>query len=289
MTKQQKRIVVQNLIEEIRNRKYLLEGNPIVDGPFVKYRITILAGILCVYALEKVAEGIVDDEIEFIRTFVDKNIRNLSLWSEGAVPYFLAIYWLMMSTRPTMLSDRLLFDLIDNISTMNNIRSKFVPLPDSYCGIDEAARWRINNELDVLDLPTSFRLQTVTDQRSLNARYSSTLLGLYYLLVRRNWKQRAKLCWDRVSLTAHAQFLPDNKYDFCRWENTSGKNDNFFLIPRQKWSEVKEAARRENASNIPNILQRDPVHLLSILSVYPHRLTGEVVTWLDGALGFKSW
>ncbi len=109
-----------NVVEELRTRKHLVEGDPTTDTEVRRVRITCLVALVAIYALWLRNGDDAEDEVDkFAREFCEKYRSQLIMWGEGAVPQFLAFYWYWRTVDATPHIDFLLSDLIELICRSN--------------------------------------------------------------------------------------------------------------------------------------------------------------------------
>ena len=256
-----------NLCDEMKERKNLIEGNPLADSYVYGVRLTWLVGLMSVYALWRRSNGEPKGEADdFLREFCKKKRRQLKLWGEAAIPQWLAFFWYFRKIDGTMEPDILLYSLISAICKLNHPRSKTF-LANSYYEAE-----------DILPHIFGIAEEPITDTFRGN---SHTLEGLTHLYVRRNWKQTMRVLWPNITRLAYRSFVPENYCDFYRWKNEEGTDKIVFPKHTQEWEELKSASFESEGACIPPSIKKHPVLLLLFLCVYPHRMNSEIMRWLD--------
>jgi hypothetical protein len=255
------------LCDELKKRKYLIEGEPLVDAPFYRGRVTWLAGLVSVFALWQRFRDPSRKIENWFESFVRSHQKDLLLWGEAAVPQFLAVFWLLRQFSATMEPDSLLTSLIESICNANE--AEFLSgLPDPYHRLGDVVMEQFGMSEDP---PT----ETYYKGRSY------TLESLVHLLARRGWRQRLRFLWPKITRLHHAEFQVASPWEFCLWR---AENGNLAITqPKmpQSWAELKDQARQVDASLIPQLFQTRPELLLAFVLVYPHRLTKDVAKFLD--------
>ena len=258
---------LENLCDEIKEREYLMEGNPLADRHVYKVRVTWLVGLMSIYALWKSRKNEGKEEVDdFLREFCEEKRHQMDLWGEAAVPQFLAFYWYRLKIDTVKEPEDLLRSMISQICERNGpTEGGFLACP--YYEPEEI----LPHILEVAEEPLmdSFKGE------------SYALEGLVHLYVRRNTKQPMKTLWPGVTRLAFVSFEPNNYCDFFRWRNESGKN--WFVSPKhaQEWEKLKESASESQGACIPPSIKSHPILLLLFLCVYPHRMNAEILRWLD--------
>ena len=256
-----------NLCDEIKEREYLIEGDPLTDSYVYGVRVTWLLGLMSIYALWKGTEGESKDEVDdFLREFCKEKRSQLDLWGEAAIPQWLAFLWYSRKISATSDPDDVLRYLISEICEQNEPKGDGL-LASPYYEADDI----LPEMLGVAEEPL---MDSFSGQ-------SYALEGLVHLYVRRNWKQAMKLLWPSVTRLMYLSFEPENFCDFYRWRSKNGKN--WIVSPQhtQEWEELKALASESDGGCIPPSIKNDPILVLLFLCVYPHRMNAEVLRWLD--------
>lgn len=264
-----------NLCDELKGRKHFVEGNPLVDAPLYRVRLTWLIALMSVYALWRRNEEKPKNEVDdFIRNFCLENKSKLNLWGEAAIPQFLAFYWYFQKIDATLSPDRLLSGLISAICQLNKPRSDK----------EGEKQFLANPYYEAVDiLPHILRISDEPLQDTFRGS-SYALEGLVHLFVRRNWKQTIRLLWPDITRLKFEMFEPENNSDFYRWRNQKGTHKTILPKHRQEWKELRTLASESNGKCIPSSIKNYPVLLLLFLCVYPHRINSETLRWLDTKL-----
>ena len=256
-----------NLCDEIKERGYLIEGDPLADSYVYRVRVTWLLGLMSIYALWRGDKNLPKDRTDnFLREFCEEQQKQLLLWGEAAIPQRLAFLWYFRKINATREPDDALSDLISLICKLNGPEGRGL-LANPYYEAENI----LPHILGVAEEPLmdSFR------------RESYALEGLIHLYVRRNWKQRMKSLWPSVTRIMYQSFEPENSCDFYRWRNRAGAHKTVSPKPMQEWDELKTLAFESDGTCIPPSITRHPILLLLFLCVYPHRMNAEILRWLD--------
>ena len=268
-----------NLCNEIKEREYLVEGDPLTDSYIHSIRVTWLLGLMSIYALWRCRDEIDKDEIDdFLREFCKEKQQELELWGEAAIPQFLAFFWCFRKINATRKPVDLLHRLISTICELNHPRVQ-APLASPYYEAEELLPHLF---APILGLPEEPLEDTFTCK-------SHALEGLVHLFVRRNWHQTMKLLWPNVTRLAFVSFEPENLWDFYRWRNKEGTVKIVFPKHKQEWEKLKALSFESEGSCIPPTIKNDPILLLLFLCVYPHRMNAEIIRWLDTQMQEIPW
>ena len=240
-----------------------------------RVRVTGLLGLMSIYALWRLRDKVDRDEIDdFLREFCKEKQHLLKLWGEAAIPQFLAFFWYFRKIDGTRKPDDLLRNLISLICKYNAPRRRRGLASPYYEAEDILPHCLGVAEEPLMD---SFRGE------------SYALEGLVHLYVRRNWKQTMKSLWPEFTRLASVSFKPENFCDFYRWRNENGTNMIVYPKHRQEWEEVKALSFEAEGACIPPSIKDNPILLLLFLYVYPHRMSAEMMRWLDTQMKEISW
>ena len=163
-----------NLCDEMKERKYLVEGDPLADSYIYRVRVTWLLGLMSIYALWRRDKKRTPNETDdFIKAFCKEKRSQLYLWGEAAIPQFLAFFWYFRKINATREPDDLLVSLISLICRLNKPRGQQF-LANPYYESEDI----LPHILGVAEEPLMDSFQG----------HSYGLEGLVHLYVRRNWK-----------------------------------------------------------------------------------------------------
>ena len=256
-----------NLCDEIKEREYLVEGDPLTDSYIYNVRMTWLVGLMSIYALWRRREGTPIDEIDnFLCKFFREKQHLLELWGEAAIPQWLAFCWYCQKIDATKESNVLLCYLIATICKRNGSNGRG-SLASPYYEAEDILPHIL--ELAEEPLMDSFKGE------------SYGLEGLVHLSARRDLKEPIKRLWPEVTRLMYASFEPENFSDFYRWRNEEGINKIVSPKHTQDWEELKAASLESEGACLPPTIKNDPILLLLFLCVYPHRMNAEIIRWLD--------
>ena len=259
------------LCEELSQRSgNYVEGNSLVDKPLYRVRLTQLIGLMCVYGLwMKEADRRSEKHLEFIRSFCARNVNELLLWGEYAIPQFLAWYLFAPNVDPTARRHSVMANLIDAISEINSSRGDG-GVPNPYYSPEEIWPYLLGLKSEKLG-------DTFTGE-------SFTIGALVDLHVRANFKQSMKRLWPNVSKIAQRSFVPEQKWEYYLWRSERGSNLEVWPNPTQLWDTMIREAHESKGEDIPKLVKLWPVAYLSYLIVAPHRINRSGVRWLATAV-----
>ncbi|WP_162909437.1 hypothetical protein [Aggregatilinea lenta] len=259
-----------DLCDELQSRTHLVEGQPLVDAPFYRGRVTWLVGLVSAYALWLRFSGIEAYKDTWFRSFVLFYRDKLMLWGEAAVPQFLATMWFLRVTPGKPEADKLLVQIIRAICDANNIEQ-----------VSELA----NPYHDLPEVVSQIYGIGPYESRERYKGRSYTLESLVQLFARRNWRQTMRALWPSITHVDYAEFQPESPWQFCLWQS---EDSGSLRLSRpqmpQSWAALRKQAEQVSVAKIPKLFQDQPELLLLFIIVYPHRLSPDVAKFLDTAI-----
>ena len=256
-----------SLIDEIQKRPYLVEGNPMVDSPFYHGRITWLAGLLSSFAIwKKSVDSNWSDEN--VLSFVNSNQKYFRLWGEAAIPQLLSTTWFLRLNGIEPRASGLL-DAIARGICSSNLTPEGNGLADPYHGLGEVV---INQT----------GLSETIQKENFKGR-SYALESIIHLLTRWRWRGILEELWPQITKIDFVEYKTDEAWEFCLWHTETGKLTVHRPKFPQSWHELQEEAERFDLAYVPKALSENPAILLLFLIVYPHRITKDVIKFLDRA------
>jgi hypothetical protein len=265
------KIALLDLVGELMSRTNYLAGNPLVDSPFYKGRITWLMGYASVFALWEKMDHPDKETDQGVLNFLISNYASMSLWGEAAVPQILAVVWAFRMIGLEYKSDQILFDLLVSVIVSSETPTG---LADPYHGLGEVTLQQIG----------------LTDkQNAENFRGRSySLDSLIQLLARRNYRGVLADLWKMITGIHFAEFEPESAWQFCLWNCENGLLSTTMPLTPQSWGELVTKANSISLGKVPTYLVQKPMLLMLFLLVYPHRLTPDNVKYLDDVLKTSS-
>lgn len=258
--------VFTDLCDELKARRNLIEGEPLVDAPFYKGRVTWLVGLVSAFALWRRLRDPHWKIEDWYKDFVRSNQKDLLLWGEAAVPQFLANFWFLRQFTANASIDGILVSLIKSICEVNQPKNPS-GLPDPYHGLAEV-------------IAEQFGISDNINPENYSGR-SYTLEYLVHLFVRRGWRQELRFLWPGITYLHYAEFQPEQTWQYCLWTSEEGKLLTAQPKMPQSWAELRNQSKLTDTSRIPKVFQRYPELLLVFIMVYPHRLVKNVAKFLD--------
>lgn len=267
-----------DLAQEATGRKYLVEGDALVDAAFYRARSTLIGGLLSMLWFwcerDEWPEDLKKSDLE---SFLVKGKETLDLWGEAAIPQVLYYYWFLKRVEAGAATDALLVQLVKAVSGESTETARGLPGP--YWDFEAVARHTLTPVLGLDQDPLS--------QEAIGGR-SYFLEGLLHLLVRANWKQTCIRLWPDVTRTLLIEFIPAAKWMYCLAHSDKGGYTETQPPHRKLWDDLVQDARSIRCEVAPAALVERPfLHALLVL-VFPYRGTSDVIRSL-GRTFDKTW
>jgi hypothetical protein len=212
--------------------------------------------------------------------FLSKPIDFPFLQSEGLVPSFLSVFWAKDCFLASQRNSIELMRVINSIIKSQNNRLVLNQLPAPYYELEEVIKWRFKKFLG--------RAWHDLDQDS-NYRRSWFLYPMLLMLVRRNFKQTVKYLWPDVTRIMH--FCTDlaDAREFPLAKAKSAAERSFNVKIPASWNDLIRLVQRPPVPTLPEELIDDPTLILLLCLFLPHRMSPNIVAWLDRSLIPKAW
>jgi hypothetical protein len=193
-------------------------------------------------------------------------------WGESALPNFLAIFWMLEHHGQNWFGEELLLQII-NALTKQNQKLSDDPLQGPEISPDKCFS-------SILE-----KLRNPKPRRGRRAPVSWSLESLVQLLAIRMRRQALKARWWNITQVEMASFKPTRNADTLLWNCDEGEEMERLPGKPQKWGELTAAAKSNDISVLPRILQDDPDFALMFILAYPHRASTTLVKALDKIYG----
>lgn len=263
------------LAKEADGRDELIEGDSMSDFLFYRSRITFLIGLFSAYLLEFKDKAENSENNLILVNFIKKYEGKLFLWGEGAIPCTISYYWFSCRYNDKQYPETILLSIACAILSPKSQEKRYKISP--YFTVSD----RIRSEVDFLlgSRQNPLRNETI-------GLHSFTSSSIFYFLVRTGRKQFCKALWPQYTQLTSADFIPDNKWNYCLWRTNGGKEIHRQHRPKKGWSELIDELEQIDESYIPQRLLDDPfLHLLFCIC-FPQRFTYDTARILDGKLGY---
>jgi hypothetical protein len=269
-----------NFIDWVRRE---FDGKPLGDNILIEFsyfhlRKRMLMGLFSVAAMDTELE--LDDETkDFLWQFICKSKTKKFVIGEFIVPWCLAVFWAKLNLQGTNEPVRELAEILSTIVNLNGLKAVNGHIPGPYYGPEEIIKWKYGAFLGVglsaLDEDSQFRRSWFVE-------------GLFYLIVRRNYKHFCKGIWPDLTKFLHVRTRLGSRWTFGLTDvDDSTEEDKQIRVP-QSWDDVVRTIEQIPAPDLPANFLKKPIFLLLYCLFVPYRCDSEIILWLDRKL-VKSW
>jgi hypothetical protein len=260
-----------SLLSESLENDFLIEGDPQLDFPFHRPRITLLLGLFGALYLTCEADPTFPHPAEFFNKYGDKAL----LWGEGAIPSLVMYYYYLCHTKSSSKAEALLAKVLTALLLPPDQSKVWKASP--YYTISDIIRHQMSFFLG----PSEGPLQKESlGHRSFFAR------SLLFLLMRAGRKQACKSVWGAFTKIESTDFIPRSRADFCLWRTNNGKETHLQPQTRKNWEDLVDEMCQITTDYIPSYFQDDPFLLAVFSNLFPYRMTFDVARLLDAKIGF---
>jgi hypothetical protein len=205
---------------------------------------------------------------------------------------YLGIFWFQnrmdASLRPEIDILRLFAGFVTAKGSASRMLRHEPFMPSSYYQIDEVLEYLLDNCISKHAKTVPYRLapEPLNDDFQYRSQFAESLL---YMLVRRRWKQHVKYLWPFYTRIAKEDFIIENSDDFFSWRCKNVRSITQQVKRKADWGDLLKFAEEIDIKSVPFELREDPILLLLILYVMPHRASTELISWLDYEINRIPW
>ena len=254
------------LFDECALRPNLVEGDPLTDGFFYGYRVTILNGLFSALALSRRISGDRVDEHRILN-FVGKHLRRGRAWGESAAPYYMMTALFIENASARLDGENLMGSLLGAIAVAN--RTDGTGFPNPYISVDQAVR-------------SAAGIPPVSTEQFVGFSYSIAVVIEY--LARRWRKQLLKQIWPSITRISLLETRPSEDWAWFLWSTSLATLDNRLTPEPQSWQHLLETAEHRDTGVLPPLMRENSWLLPYFLLVFPHRLTVATQMQLEAAI-----
>lgn len=254
------------LLELVKTKNHLIEGDWRVDNPVYGARATLVLGTLCGYALwRRLQNNPLESETEIVDVCA-KFESKMKFYGESFAPYIFSYCWLNeLNERVKGTANRL------STILMGLTNPKMYPnelgWPSPYYDLEEA---------------TSLAFGIIPrDHTEYFVGQSFALKAIIEFIARRSGRDFLTQEWRRISHTQYSRFIPQEEWQYFVWRSPAGMLDDKFPKQTESWENLYREAFDQNTESVPKAIQNNPAFGLLFLFVYPHRLNSDMVKFLD--------
>ena len=257
---------LQSLKDETLQREDFLEGDLLGDGTFMyRGRITCVLGVLAFLELYLLDSGTNDEPDARIVELINRNIDNLWLWGDSAVPYLLNLVWLLEKADEFETAEAILTKTFTDVLNSNSREHDGLsPLAAPYYSLS-----------DVLETICGFAEDPIEFESF--ATNSYCLNVLIQTIARRQHRLLLELNWRRATHIHVQEFVPEREIEMLSWRVEKGKNLGYFLPQTQSRKALIKESQREIEGDLTKY--KTILHMFTLIA--PHRMTTNTVAIID--------
>lgn len=257
-----------NLQKEALESLDLMQGGSLFEGMIFPFRATILMGYLAACRLFALLNKDKDWRDDRIIDFYKRYEKDIKLFSEGTIPFFLSLFWYFKKIGKNDEAHNILVRLINSIIHVN--RDKKVGLISPYYEVETVVR----NYIGLLDEPM---YETFVDN-------SYSLASLVALIARHGLREFLASKWRPITHIQLSEFIPKYLWETFLYRTEHGKLETKFPNQKQSWSELVEKANKINEKELPEGLKKYPQFLILLWLAFPHRMRPIFVKFFDATI-----
>jgi hypothetical protein len=251
------RRALQQLVQECKGRQHFLEGDPLTDGHFFRYRIAILVGLLSAWGLVEQKHDPTSMDADFAASFITKHLKDSRAWGESALPFYALVVLFLEQRAQQPLSEFLVSNLISALAAQNGDDSGTPPgFPNPYYSPEAAVRLAVGLDPNNLENFVGF---------------AYSLAPLIDFLVRRWRRWEIATLWHSVTRISMQRFEPSDRWAWLTWRCKAGKLISKFANEPQKWSDLLSDAENVDITHVPEAVRNNPEFLPFFVLVFPQR------------------
>lgn len=263
------------LTHEAVTHEHLIEGDALVDSQVRKARITILVGLMAVHQFISRITGESNELTPHIHRFLKEHRADLWFWGETAVPYLVLLGLYIERMEGSVQAESLWGSLLRAICLRNRYKKEsekseglsdpYLEVEDSiahFHGLDEKPEW----------------------ERPEYDGHSYCLRALVLMLARRLRRQFLSSSWHEITGVDCSEMFPAPAWTMLLWRSKSGYLK--ITVPQrpQSWAALLAESQTDDSSQIPARLVSRPEFMAAWITVYAHRLRGDVIQVMEKGL-----
>lgn len=252
------------LWNEVKSRKYLVEGDPFADAEIHGWRVGVLFGLLSSLALADAESSVLDTvSRQKLSEWLASSSHRATLWGEGAIAnLFPFVVWFRKNVATTRPDDEI-FSLASAVLNGNQSRSKLA-IPNPYYSFEAA--YRLKSPFGV-----------VSERGTLRETFegsSHMAEVLFHLLARTVNKGRCKTLWEPFSRLSHRRLVLEESWHYCLLNSRKGIEETKIYPLQYDWTQLRRDSTQGNCAgaDIPRALRVSPWLLSMWWQVAAHRL-----------------
>lgn len=242
--------------------------NGLFDGIFYPFRTIILCGYLSAYRLYLLLKGESDWRNDQVVSFYENYERDFKLFGEGAIPFFINVFWYLLKTNNKGKASNVLTKVMSTI--VHESRKGRAGLINPYYEIETTIR----HHMGLLDEP-------ITESFVGKSYFLSSLVSMEAKYGLRDYLASQ---WRSISNMQFTEFKPRSSWETFLYRVEHGQVESKFPNQTQSWAKLVEEANEIDASEIPAGFTNYPQFAILLFLVFPHRMRPVYAKFLDRAI-----
>lgn len=252
---------LENLWDELQVSRNFLSGNPMEDVFFLKSKRLLLYGLMAnlgIYHLIKKNNF----DFQTLKNFIIKDLYDVELWGESAMPFALSVYWFLGASDAAMEATAFLSFMLEAILIASQEHGGII---GPYYDIESCLSEIFAHKGDItLDKNQSFFIE-----------------GFINLLALSNQKELLARLWPAISHFIFKNFNLTSPDDFFNWHNDNGKEVSYLPKFTKDWQELLQESSEAEGAGLPLQIRNNPLLYPLLLTAYPHRSSPEGIRWFN--------
>ncbi len=257
----------------------LINSNMLQEFSYFHARKKMVIGLAATAAMDTGAER--SDEIrDFLWRFVCASKSKAFLIGEFMVPFCLATFWAQSELQGTNKPDREIIGILQSILNQNSSDEARNHVPGPYYGLADVVK---RNYQEFLGVGAS----QIDDESHHHRSWFAE--ALFYLVVRRNYKQTCQYVWSDLTKFLHTRTRLKEPWQFGMTSCDEAKHEDKQIKIPQTWSDVVVTASQSREPKVPAPMLDKPFLVLLYCLFVPYRMDFDVIMWLDRKLSRSAW
>jgi hypothetical protein len=247
------------------NSNNFVQGDPLADGLFWRFRMNILVGLIAVrYLMRTNGKADIKDADETLK-FVRRYIPDSRIPSEGSVPFLYVASVCLERFGERALAESIMASLLASLVHTNGSRGER-GLPNPYYGVEDASRllWGLEPNNSEVFSGGSYMAEP-----------------LVHFLARRGVKEPLEELWQSLTFLNFMQCRPQEQWEWLVWRAKDAPLQMTRAGRPQSWTALKNDAGSVDLKALPDALVAHPERAVLLAVVMPHRFGKELAFLID--------
>ncbi|MES2062476.1 MAG: hypothetical protein V4456_11185 [Bacteroidota bacterium] len=256
---------LEDLWDEVKDSRDFLGDNPMEDAFFHSAKRLLLVGLMSSLGIYHLMNKNQTFDQQKIQDFVTKNLVNVDIWGESAIPHAFSVYWYLRKVGAEDKAIGFLSDVMENVIAASEDAQGMI---GPYYDADACLKELYDHVGKITFHPcNSFYLESAVQ-----------------LLTRQNQKEILMRNWPAITHFKFLSFELEKPADFFNWKNEYGKE--IWYLPKltEEWAALQATSAECEGKNVPDHLRLHSNIYPLILNVMPHRINTSHIRWFDSVL-----